>query len=168
MTERREHIFKLNELIKDVKFAMLTTLHEDQLRSRPMAAQEMDDEGNLWFLTREHSAKIEETEHNPHVNVSYALPDDRRYVSVSGTAELVHDQAKIKELWNPIYKAWFPNGLEDPELALLKIHVTGAEFWDSPNGRMVQIAGFLKAIATGKAYEASNKEHQKIDLDRAS
>jgi hypothetical protein len=71
----------------------------------------------------------------------------------------------MEELWNPMYKAWFPKGLEDPEIALLKIHVTEAEYWDPPNGKMVQLAGFVKAVATGKPYKAGEDEHAKIDFE---
>ena len=85
-----------------------------------------------------------------HVNVSYAEPDQQKYVSVSGTAQLVRDRSKIEELWNPLFKAWFPQGLEDPDLALLKVNVDKAEYWDSPSSKVVRLAGFLKAVATGK------------------
>ena len=165
MEQREEHIEKLAKLIKDVKIAMLTTEESDgTLRSRPMATQKTDFDGHLWFFTRASSQKIDEVERHHQVNVSYANPDDNTYVSVSGPGELVRDSAKNKELWNPILKAWFPEGLEDPELALLRVHVQRAEYWDSPSSAMVQIAGFLKAVATGKSYQASPGEHAKIAL----
>src|SRR3954462_15211660 len=90
------------------------------------------------------------------------IPDDQQFVSVNGRAQLIRDRAKIEQLWNPIYKAWFPNGLDDPELALIKVNVEGAEYWDTPNGKMVQLIGFVKSIATGKPYGASQDEHDKI------
>jgi len=160
------HVEKLNDLIKDVKFAMLTTATADgTLHSRPMATQRADEQGNLWFFTGQHSTKVAEVQTERHVNVSYAEPDDNRFVSVSGTVEVSNDRAKMEELWNPMYKAWFPKGLEDPEIALLKVHVTEAEYWDPPNGKMVQLAGFVKAVATGKPYKAGEDEHAKIDFE---
>jgi general stress protein 26 len=160
------HIKKLNELIKDVKFAMFTTVSSDgTLHSRPMATQEADAQGNLWFFTGQHSTKVAELQGERHANVSYADPDDNRFVSVSGTVEVVKERQKMEELWNPIYKAWFPEGLEDPEVTLLKVLVTEAEYWDTPNGKMVQLAGFVKAVATGKPYRASEDEHAKIDFE---
>ncbi len=156
---------KLGELIKDVKIAMLTTVDQDgTLRSRPMATQKTEFDGKLWFFTRASSPKVQEVEQTHNVNLSYAAPDSNTYVSVTGTATLVRDQAKAKELWNPILKAWFPKGLEDPDLALMHVQVEKAEFWDSPSSTMVQIAGFVKALATGKAYQASPGEHEKITL----
>lgn len=142
---------KLHDLIKDIRFAMLTTVEEDgTLRSRPMATQEFEFDGDLWFFTAAHAPKVDEVQHNQHVNVSYAEPKDQKYVSVSGTAQLVRDRAKIEELWNPLFKAWFPQGLDDPELALLKVSVEKAEYWDSPSSKVVRLVGFAKALLTGK------------------
>lgn len=160
-------IKKLDSMIKDVKFAMLTTVAEDgSLRSRPMATQKQEFDGDLWFFTRADSDKVHQAQQENHVNVAYANPDDQQYLSVSGRAELVRDKAKIEELWNPIYKAWFPQGLEDPELALLKVKVEGAEYWDTPNGKMVQLIGFVKAVVTGEPYKASKDEHDKVRLNK--
>lgn len=160
-------IKKLDSMIKDVKFAMLTTVAEDgSLRSRPMATQKQEFDGDLWFFTRADSDKVHQAQQENHVNVAYANPDDQQYLSVSGRAELIRDKAKIEELWNPIYKAWFPQGLEDPELALLKVKVEGAEYWDTPNGKMVQLIGFVKAVVTGEPYKASKDEHDKVRLNK--
>lgn len=160
-----QDVQKLGELIKDVKIAMMTTVDPDgSLRSRPMATQKAEFDGTLWFFTYASSAKVNEVEQTHEVNLSYAAPDSNTYVSVSGPAELVRDQAKAKELWNPILKAWFPKGLEEPDLALLHVTVEKAEFWDSPSSAMVHLAGFVKAIATGHAYQPSPGEHEKITL----
>lgn len=151
-TDSNENINKkLHDLIKDIRFAMLTTVEEDgTLRSRPMATQEFEFDGDLWFFTAAHAPKVDEVQHNQHVNVSYAEPKDQKYVSISGTAQLVRDRAKIEELWNPLFKAWFPQGLDDPELALLKVSVDKAEYWDSPSSKVVRLVGFAKALLTGK------------------
>lgn len=159
---------QLREKIKGIRIAMLTTVDEDgSLRSRPMATQQAEHDGDLWFFTPASSPKVGEVERDHHVNLSYADPDDQRYVSISGTARLVRDRAKAKELWNPMLKAWFPQGLDDPELALLHVQVQKAEYWDSPSGKMVQLAGFLKAVTTGKSYEPSPGENEKIELTGA-
>jgi general stress protein 26 len=150
-TDHKENIKKLHDLVKDIRFAMLTTVEEDgTLRSRPMATQEFEFDGDLWFFTSANASKVDEVQHNQHVNVSYAEPKDQKYVSVSGTAQLVRDRQKIEELWNPLFKAWFPQGLDDPEVALLKVSVDKAEYWDSPSSRVVRLVGFAKALVTGK------------------
>jgi len=154
---------KLWELIKDVKIAMLTTQDEHgDLHSRPMATQQKLLDGDLWFFTRDSSAKAGEAKRHPQVNLSYANPDDNRYVSVTGSADIVHDKARAKELWNPVYRAWFPQGLDDPDMVLLRVRVERAEYWDSPSSTMVQVAGFVKAMVSGKSYEPGPGEHGKL------
>lgn len=160
---RAEAIEKLGELIEDINIAMLTTIEADgSLRSRPMATQQIEFDGDLWFFVGASSPKAQEIRGDPRVNISYAQPDDQRYVSVSGTAELVRDRRKIEQLWNPLYKAWFEKGLDDPDLALLKVRVEQAEYWDAPSSKFVALAGFVKAIATGKRAEIG--ENAKLDL----
>lgn len=140
-----EAIRKLGDMLQDIHVAMLTTaLPDGTLRSRPMAAQTTRFEGDLWFFTRGSSAKVEELERNPHVNVSYVSPFGERYVSVSGRVSLVTDRTWTKKLWRPSLKLWFPKGDEDPDLALLRVQVEEAEFWDSSANAMVKIPGFSK------------------------
>jgi general stress protein 26 len=115
-----------------------------------MGTQQAEFDGDLWFFTSAGSAKVGEVQRDRQVNMSYADTDGQRYVSVSGTAQLVRDRAKIKELWNPIFKAWFHDRLDDSDLALLKVAVERAEYWDSPSSKVVQLYGFVKAVATGK------------------
>jgi general stress protein 26 len=164
--EARQEAWKhLQKLIKDVETAMLTTVSgEDFLRSRPMITQESDDDGVLWFFTSDHQAKAQELEDDPRVNVSYSNPSAQRYVSVSGLGEVVHDEEKKRKLWKPIYKAWFPDGVDDPHLSLLKVYIEKAEYWDAPASTWVELAGFAKALLTGKPYEASRQEHDTINL----
>lgn len=131
---------KLAETIRGIRVAMLTTAAPDgALRSRPMATQQVEDGEDLWFFTKEHSGKVEEVKADAHVNLAYADPESQRYVSVTGKATLVREATKIKELWRDEYQAWFPSGLQDPELALLRVRVEHAEFWDKTTSGMVRI-----------------------------
>jgi general stress protein 26 len=153
---------KLAEMIEDIRIAMLTTAMPDgTLRSRPMATQQVEFDGGLWFFTQASAAKAEEIRANPHVNVSYASPRENRYVSVSGTAAVVRDRGKMEELWDLLYKAWFPRGLEEPDLALLRVDVERAEYWDAPSGTMAEIAGFVKA-AGGRPADIG--ENEKVEF----
>ena len=161
-TNRQESIEKIRELTEGIDFCMLTTIDGSTLRSRPMSTQKFEFDGDLWFFTDDHTHKIDEIEKDPRVNVAYSKPDDNVYLSVSGRAQVVKDRAKIEELWSPILKAWFPEGLEDPSLCLLKIPVEQAEYWDAPSSKIVQLFGMVKAIATGQ--EADYGENKKIDL----
>jgi general stress protein 26 len=162
---REEMIAKVGELIKDINVAMMTTEAEDGLlHSRPMATQKTEFDGTLWFFSGLNSGKISEIDWNPEVNLSYSDGNDNQYVSVSGTAELVDDRAKKEELWSDIYKAWFPQGLDDPDLCLLRVDVAFAEYWDVPSGKMVQVFGFLKAIATGERLKMEGESHGVVEI----
>jgi general stress protein 26 len=142
---------KIAELIGDIKFAMLTTQEPDgAMRSRPLSTLQMDEQGKLWFFTSMTSPKIGEIEQNPHVNVNYMRPDKQDYVSISGTADVVREKEKMKELWTPWIKPWFPNGLDDPDLILLKVSIHEAEYWDAPGSAVMRAYGLAKAIVTGK------------------
>ena len=135
----------LRDQIKDIKIAMLTTVDQDgTLRSRPMGTQDVEFDGDLWFFTKSDSQKVNEIKKDQAVNVSYA--GENRYVSVSGSAQVVNDKAKMKEFWSPIYKVWFPDGLEDPTLRLLKVNVKQAEYWDNPGGLVATIIGFAEGL----------------------
>jgi general stress protein 26 len=162
---REQMIAKVAELIKDINVAMMTTEAEDGLlHSRPMATQKTEFDGTLWFFTGLSTGKISEIDWNPEVNLSFAEPKDTRYVSASGTAEIVNDRAKMKELWSDIYKAWFPQGIDDPDLCLMKVEVTFAEYWDVPSGKMVQVFGFLKALATGERLKMEGESHGVVEI----
>ena len=160
---REEGIGKLAELIKDIRVAMLTTAMPDgTLRSRPMAAQSHKFDGTLWFFCDAESAKVYEVRQNQHVNVSFADPGHERYVSVSGLASVVRGNQKARELWTVFHKAYFPNGPEDPNLALLKVDVARAEYWDAPARTMTHIIGLAKALVTGHRYVPG--ENEKLNL----
>lgn len=158
-----EELKKLSELIKDLRFAMMTTIELDgSLRSRPMATQQTEFDGDAWFFTTETAPKVDEVEHDRRVNLSYAAKDDNVWVSMSGTAEVVRDRAKMEELWKPALKAWFPGGLDQPDLALIKVHVDQAEYWDATANKIAFVGGMLKSIAKGESYQPG--ENEKIDL----
>lgn len=160
--KRQEAIDKLRDLIQDIETAMLTTIDGGLLRSRPMVTQQTEFDGDLWFFTNVQTHKVAEIMKDSRVNVSYASPDSNTYVSISGTAEFSTDEDKMAELWNPLQRAWFPDGLEDSNLILLNVKVEQAEYWDTASNTFVQIAGFLKAITTGES--ATGGENEKITL----
>ncbi len=158
-TERQ----KVAELIKDIRFAMLTTTTNDGLlRSRPMTMLDQEFNGDLYFFVSKSAPQVSEMQAHSQINLSFGNPAANVYVSISGTAQLLHDQQQIDALWKPIYKAFFPKGKDDPELMLLQVHTTEAEYWDSPNGKLVQVVSFAKALVTGE--QAPLGENEKVDL----
>lgn len=142
-------IQQFGRIIKDIKFAMLSTKDEHgEICSRPMTLQQMEFDGELWFFFGKNSVVVKQIENSPRVNLTFAK--GFIFLSASGQAEIVEDNKKEKELWNPMYKAWFPEGLEDPNLCLIKVSIESAEYWESPELKLVRLAGFAKAILQGK------------------
>lgn len=161
---RADNLQKIRNLVKDIDFCMLTTVDENgDLHSRPMSANgEIDQEGNIWFFTDVASHKVSEVAKLPKVNVSFADPDNQKYVSISGLAQLVRNREKIEELWKPEFKIWFPGGMDDPKIALLKINLEKAEYWDSPSSTVGYALSFIKSVVTGK--EPDLGENKKVEL----
>lgn len=157
-------IKKVTELIKEIRIAMLTTIGENgELHSRPMAVQNREFDGTLWFFTSDRSGKINSIQKDQHVNISLMDSGDQKYISIAGRAELVFDKEKMKEFYNPFVKTWFPKGLEDPEIALLKVEVDSVEYWDSPSSAVVHVYGLAKAMLTGQPPNPG--DHKRIDLN---
>lgn len=160
-----EKIQKLRELIKDIDIGMLTTIDQDgTLHSRPMSTNsEVDFDGDLWFFTYASSHKVLEVDQHQQVNVSFSDPRKQSYVSLSGQAQLVRDHNKIKQLWKPQLQAWFPKGLDEPDIALLKVNVEKGEYWDAPSGFVAHTIGLVKSLTTGE--KASVGENEKLTLN---
>ncbi|MDX1962041.1 MAG: pyridoxamine 5'-phosphate oxidase family protein [Pirellulales bacterium] len=163
MSTDPRHIAKMVELIKATRMAMLiTTCADGSLRGRPMATIETDFDGDLWFFTDKDEPKVQEILRHPLVNLSYADPKQQSYVSVSGEAGIVLDRAKIDQLWDPFFQAWFPQGKSDPQIALIKVAVNQAEYWETAPGPVVSLMGFVKAWTTGEAYQPG--ENEKVEV----
>lgn len=155
---------KLREMVKDIDFCMLTTIDEDgALHSRPMSVNgEIDPNGDLWFFTSVSSQKVSEVARSPKVNASFADPENQRYVSVTGVAQVVRDRTKIDQLWKPQFKIWFPEGKDDPDIALLRITLEKAEYWDSPSSTISYALSFVSSLVTGKQPDMG--ENRKLEI----
>ncbi|RWY54305.1 pyridoxamine 5'-phosphate oxidase family protein [Mucilaginibacter gilvus] len=151
---KTESLKYFRDEINEVKTAMLTTYNSERgFSSRPMGTADVDADGNIWFFTNEDSAKASEISVENTISLTYSDPKNHTYLSIIGEAELVADRAKMKALWNPFVQAFFPDGVEDPKLTLLKITPTDAEYWDSNSSSMVVLFNVLKAAVTGKRYD---------------
>ncbi len=156
---RDEEVAKLAELIANTQVCMFTTIADGRPMSRPMAVQEIEFDGDLWFFTKQGGRKVEQIGRERRINLSFS--SSKSWVSVTGEAKVVRDVAKAKELWNAGIEAWFPDGPEDPDIVLVKVHADGAEYWDSPGAGIVSVLSFVKAKVTGKPYHI---EDQKVEL----
>jgi general stress protein 26 len=158
-----EALTRVAELVSDIDITMLTTVDDDgNLVSRPMSTRRMDDDGNIWFFTAEDTEKVEEARRHHDVGLAYCDAKGMRYVSVAGTAEVVHDRAMMEELYTPSLDIWFADGLDTPGIALLRVTPTVAEFWEPAKGRIALAAGALKALVTHDTPDDDTMNHGRI------
>ena len=148
------------DLMKKIGFAMLVTHDGDKLRARPMSAYLARDQNMIYFLTDARRHKDEEIARNPGINLSFADASSQKYVSITGTASVANDRAKIKELFSTTAKAWWDSP-EDPNIRVLKITPDDAEFWDSP-GTVISYVKMAAAAVSGSRPEIG--DHRKVSL----
>jgi general stress protein 26 len=139
---------------------MLTTIDEEtgRLRSRPMATQRKEFDGTLWFFTKIASDKVEDVEDKGDVSVTYVNADKNLYIAIQGKATVMRDLEMMEEQWHNGLTNWFPQGLDDPELAIMKVEVQNAEYWDGPDNAVERLVGFVRAVTTGESYQANDNE----------
>ena len=149
---------KVAELLRSAgPIAMLTTRAPDGvLMSRPMALQEVEFDGDLWFFADETSHIVEHLGLDPQVNVSVSAGST--WVSLAGHGAVVRDDAKKRELWSSTVEAWFPDGPDAPHIVLVRVEAQSAEYWDTPGGRVASLVSFAKAKATGRPYSGGDNE----------
>lgn len=162
MDDRATALAELARLIEGIPVAMVTSrADDDMLGSRPMLLERLDG-GVLTFLTHLSSQKVHEVARDPRVNVAFVSDKGDRYVSVSGTATVTHDPARMRKLWKATYRAWFPGGADDPDSAIFTVRIERIEYWDVPTNKLVRVWCAVKALATGQVVEAG--DHQTRDL----
>ena len=156
------HVEKIRELVSHSCVGMLGTLEDGFMRFRPMSHVDIDDEGRIWFFTSKDSWKAGDILQNPTVQLVYINESDSIYLSIDGSATLSVDQQRMKELFNPYVKAWFPNGLKDPSLALLVVSPMEVEYWSNDDSKVLTYLKILSAAVTGS--QPSVGDHGKLTL----
>jgi general stress protein 26 len=154
---------RLWSLIKDIRFAMFTTHDANgHLHARPMTTQNsrLDEDRSLWFFMSKSSDTVAEFSADPNVNVGYADTGQDAYVSVSGTARVVEDRVRAQQLWTKMTEAWFPGGIDDPDLALVRVDIVHADYWDVKANKLTQLYRMAKAAMTGEPPEDMGEHGQ--------
>ena len=147
---------KFYDLVNEIEIAMMTTRRRDgHLESRAMATQKRAAGADLWFVTTDGSGKLAEIELDPHVNLAY-INNKMEWISVSGIATISRDRGKIRELYMPDWKAWFPEegdprhgSADDPRMVLIGIEIHGAVFLEVNKPRPVVLYEIAKGWLTG-------------------
>lgn len=156
-----DDVRKVAELARDIRIGMLTTVDETgNFISRPMGQQEVEFDGDLWYFAEGDSRKVRQIIANPHVGVT--LSSNSTWISIDGTAQIVDDKSKVRELWNGWVEAWLPQGPDDPSVVLIKVNGESAEYWDTPGGRIASVISLVKSKVTGERYDGG--ENERVDL----
>ncbi|MBG0740197.1 pyridoxamine 5'-phosphate oxidase family protein [Paeniglutamicibacter antarcticus] len=151
--QQKEDVQKVVDIINDTKIGMFTTTNENGgLVSRPLVAQEVRDDGDLWFFTDKDTSQVTHVRARKEVNVSFGNRSE--WVSVAGRAEVIEDRAKAEQLWNPIVEAWFPQGPGTPGLVLIRVESESAQYWDTPGGPVAAVLSWVKSRLTGQRIDA--------------
>jgi general stress protein 26 len=151
MNDTKQHEV-LWDLIKDTRFCMLSHRHADgTLHAHPLTTQnkELAEDGCLYFFVLRSSEVGQRLQADGNVNLAYANPGKDTWVSVTGSARVLDDLDKKRELFNPIAKAWFPGGPEDPTMELVEVRIDEAEYWNVKENKLLQLLKMGKAAATG-------------------
>ncbi|MFI8566617.1 pyridoxamine 5'-phosphate oxidase family protein [Rhodococcus sp. NPDC078407] len=155
-------VTKVAELMSEAGLCMFTTVGRDgHLISRPMALQEAEFDGDLWFFAAHDSRKVADIAANPTVNVSFQSGEG--WVSLSGTAAVVENQTKAEELWNTRTATWFEKNPDSREVALIHVAAEGAEYWSTPGSKVSNLMAYAKAKITNERPNLG--EHEVVELE---
>lgn len=152
---RQEQIDKVQEVVKDVKFAMMSTTNKKgDIHAWPMTTSETSiGAKEIWFIGDKTSDVVKDIQDDPRVGLTYATQDAKNYVSISGDAKLVNDQDKLNELWSPVYNAFYAHGKEDESIQLIKVVPHGIECWISGNSAVNMFKMATAAVQDGKTVD---------------
>ena len=158
-----EAIEKLQDIAKDADICLFATnLSSLPIAARPMSTQKVDDEGNLWFLSSKSSSQNQDIQADSRVQLFYSQKSSSEYLSVFGDATILFDREIAKELWNPMVKAWFTEGVDDPDLSIIKVVPSDAYYWDTKNNKAVSLLKIVTGAITGKTMDDGVKGKLKV------
>lgn len=159
-----EAIEKLQELVNksDTCFFCTKLNSGGPFSTRPMTIQEVDEQGNLWFLMSNDSHTYQELQEDSHVQLNLQGSSHSDFFTLYGTATVSQDKAKIKELWEPLMKTWFTEGEDDPRIALVQLRPNEGYYWDTKNGNMVAGVKMLIGALVGQTYDDSIEGSLKV------
>jgi general stress protein 26 len=159
-----EAIKKVKELCEKAKSCFFCTRIKtgEPFATRPMSVQEIDDEGSFWFLSANDSYKNAQLAEDPAVQMLFQGSPYSDFIMLYGKATITDDKARIKELWNPILKTWFTEGIDDPRISVIKVTPADGYYWDTKHGQLVAFAKQMVGAMIGKTLDDSIEGSLKV------
>ncbi len=153
----KEALEKLKDLVEDAETCFYCTNIKTGIpvSARPMSVLQVDDEGNLWFMSMKDSTKNKEIEADPFTHLFFQVSKHSGFLDIYGISEISTDKAKIDELWKPLLKVWFQDGKDDEKITLLKVTPTKVYYWDNKHGDTIAFAKMALSVVTGKTMDDS-------------
>lgn len=147
----QEAIDKIKTLAESADICLFTTaLSVLPLSTRPMSVRQVDEAGNLWFLSNKSGDKNLHIQADRRVQLFFSNKDKAEFLSVYGDATIFdHNREKAEALWTPMAKVWFPGGLDDPELSVICVSPHEAYYWDTKHNKAVTFFNILAKAVTG-------------------
>ena len=160
----KEGIVKLKQLVESITTGFFCTNlnNQDGSTATIMTAQQVDEEGNIWFFSGLDSDRNRDIKVDKKVQLFFSDTNKNFYLVANGEASIVTDKAKMKELWNPFLKIWFKDGIEDSNISLLKVSTNNAHYWDNEGGKMVNFVKMIASVITGNDYVDAKEGKIKI------
>ncbi len=155
---------KMYELAGKTDTCYFTTLIQSgqPLHVRPMAVRKKDKAGNFWFLSANDSYKNQEIAKDNRVQLLFQGSAHSDFLSLYGEATISTDKDLIKELWSPILKTWFTEGLDDPRITAIKVTAREGYYWDNKHGNAVALLKMATGAIIGKTLDDSIEGNLKV------
>lgn len=140
---------KVRQLVDAPKIVMLATkLEKTPFDVCPMTLLQMDEQGDLWFISSKESEHFKDITYDNRVQILYQDETQNKYISIFGNATHIVDEKKLGELWNPNMTKWF-EGKNDERLALLNVNMENAHYWDSKLNKSVSFFELIEDSHSG-------------------
>jgi len=155
----QEAIEKLKKIVDQIDIGMLGTYPKDSdyIHAIPMSRQEVDEEGNIWFLFSSESETHQHLQETTNVSLLYSDVRNYSFLSINGTAEISQDRARIEKYWNKMVEGWFDRGKEDPRIRVLKVVPDEAHYWDTKSSKLITFFKVAARAITGKNIETGEQ-----------
>ncbi len=122
-----------------------------------MSVQDVDDQGNIWFLSADDSHVNAEINADHKVQLLFQGSAHSDFMAIDGTASISRDKQKIKEFWGPLLKTWFTEGVDDPRITVIKVESSDGYYWDNKHGNAIAFAKMTIGAILGKTMDDSIK-----------
>lgn len=150
----QEAIAQLKEMVDRIDVCiMCTDIQDYKMNTAPMSRQEVDESGTIWFLGHSDSDTCVNIEHDSRVALHFGHPGNYEFITISGTAYLSQDKARIEKYWIKMMDGWFETGKDDPAIRIIEVRPEEANYWTNKDGKVMTVLKIAASAITGGSYD---------------